>query len=68
MKRTNTCGDLRTGNIGEEVLLNGWVSKRRDLGGIIFIDIRDRYGITQLKISPEKRAYTMLHFRSAMNL
>ncbi len=56
MKRTNTCGDLRTGNIGEEVLLNGWVAKRRDLGGIIFIDIRDRYGITQLKISPEKRS------------
>jgi aspartyl-tRNA synthetase len=54
-KRTHTCGELRPGNAGQEVVLNGWVGKKRDLGGIIFIDIRDRYGITQLKISPEKQ-------------
>lgn len=56
IKRTHTCGELRKDNAGQEVVLNGWVGKKRDLGGIIFIDIRDRYGITQLKISPEKLA------------
>lgn len=56
IKRTHTCGELRAENAGQEVVLNGWVGKKRDLGGIIFIDIRDRYGITQLKISPEKLA------------
>lgn len=54
IKRTHTCGELRTADTGNEAVLNGWVAKKRDLGGIIFVDIRDRYGITQLKISPEK--------------
>ena len=47
-KRTHTCGALTAKNIGEEVILNGWVGPRRDLGGVIFIDLRDRYGITQI--------------------
>ena len=48
MLRTVTCGALNLNNLGESVTLCGWVQKSRDLGGMTFIDIRDRYGITQL--------------------
>ncbi|MEX2602249.1 MAG: aspartate--tRNA ligase [Balneolaceae bacterium] len=48
LRRTNTCGELGTARQGEKVVLNGWVSVRRDLGGVIFIELRDRYGVTQV--------------------
>jgi aspartyl-tRNA synthetase len=52
-KRTHTCGALRRSDEGTEVTLNGWVHRWRDLGGIIFLDLRDRYGLTQVVFRPE---------------
>lgn len=48
LKRTHYCGDLRIANVGEEVVLNGWVQKKRNLGGLVFVDLRDVRGISQI--------------------
>ena len=54
MHRTHTCGELTINDLGKEVTLAGWVQKSRDLGGMTFIDVRDRYGITQLLINMDE--------------
>jgi aspartyl-tRNA synthetase len=55
--RSHTCGALRPADENQAVVLQGWVNRRRDLGGLIFIDLRDRYGLTQVRIDPASPAY-----------
>ncbi|HQO09885.1 MAG TPA: aspartate--tRNA ligase [Clostridiales bacterium] len=53
MKRTHNCGELRKDDTGKNVVISGWINKYRNLGGLIFLDIRDRYGITQAVFDPK---------------
>ena len=53
LERTHTCGELRASDVGKQVVLMGWVAKKRDFGVFTFIDLRDRYGITQVVVSEE---------------
>ncbi len=56
LQRTHTGGQLRKGDAGSEATLSGWVDTRRDHGGVIFIDLRDRYGKTQVVFNPEHKS------------
>ncbi|MEU3916650.1 aspartate--tRNA ligase [Streptomyces sp. NPDC002659] len=58
--RSHTCGELRASDVSADVRLSGWLHNRRDLGGILFIDLRDHYGITQLVARPGTAAYEAL--------
>ena len=54
LKRTQNCGELRTADVGKSVILNGWVDVRRDFGSLIFVDLRDRHGKTQVIFAPDR--------------
>ena len=60
MFRTHTCGELRKDSVGKKVRLSGWIHSVRDHGGVIFIDLRDHYGLTQIVINPEQKFYQAL--------
>ena len=60
MYRSHTCGELRASHIEQSVTLSGWISKVRDKGFVVWIDLRDRYGITQLVFDEERTDKTLL--------
>ena len=55
--RTHTCGELRSTHVGAKARISGWVHRRRDHGGLVFIDLRDNYGLTQCVVEPDSRAF-----------
>ncbi len=63
MRRTHTCCELGADDVGKEVVLMGWVQRRRDHGGVIFVDLRDKNGLTQVVFNPElnKKVHEKAH-------
>jgi len=57
--RTHTCGALRLADAGNAVRLSGWIHRKRDHGGLMFLDLRDHYGLTQLVLSPETPGFAL---------
>jgi len=62
--RSHTCGELRATDVDANVRLSGWLHNRRDLGGILFVDLRDHYGLVQLVVRPGSTAYEALSSQS----
>ena len=58
--RTHTCGALRAADTGKTVRLSGWIHRKRDHGGLIFIDLRDHYGVTQLVVGPTNASFALI--------
>jgi len=63
--RTHTCGALRAADTGQTVRLSGWIHRKRDHGGLMFVDLRDHYGLTQLVLHPETPGFALVeHLRA----
>src|ERR1700752_3512015 len=63
--RTHTCGALRLADAGRTVRLSGWIHRKRDHGGLLFVDLRDHYGLTQLVLGPTTPGFAALERRRA---
>ena len=66
LKRTHYCGDLRESNINEEVVLMGWVQKKRNLGGLVFVDLRDRSGLCQIIFDTDVNAEAFIGYHTGV--